>query len=266
GTMVDHKADWLMNPGTLVLSNAAPDGMVFGGEAGGQLKFTGVASTRRHEPAPTVPFLAPRRETRAQLIGTRTLASRIAILRFDPADYLKRKGFVLTRGMTLELGTVRGETRHIAPKHFGANDEPRPVTAQMIKASATSFPYAVRVLDRHGNEVVTFAESMPLHRADLDTAMQSAVGSWHRSQIAARVFRWAGTHARHRTEATRYAVDLGVLMPGIAAIAIPANERERLTPRLRRIYQTDGVPLGAPRREADVKQPPHGAFDDDVLK
>lgn len=266
GTMVDHKADWLMQPGELVLSNATPVGMQLDGEVAGQLKFTGVASTRSHEPAPSVPFLTKRRSAHAQLTGERTLSARIAVFRFDPAGYLKRKGFVLTRGMTLQLGAVRGQTKRLAPNRFKASDEPRPVTGQVVRAKADTFPFVVRVLDRHGNEVVTFQESKPLARPELDEAMRDAVGGWHRAQIAQRVFDWAGVHGRKRGEATRYAVDLGVLMPGIAAIAIPANERERLTPRLRRLYTTDGVPLGAPRREADVKQPPHGAFDDDFLE
>lgn len=266
GSMVDHKADWLMHPGTLVLSTAKPDGMRLAGDAGGRLKFTGMAATRPTDPAPTVPFLSKRKTTHAQLVGHRTLASRIAVFRFDPAAYLKQKGFVLTRGMTIKLGAVRGETRRLAPNAFEADGEPRPVTGQVIEAKAESFPYQVRVIDRHGNEVVTFDETLPLARPEVDKAMQAAVGGWHRAQIARRVFASAGAHGRKREEATRYAVDLGVLMPGIAAIAIPANERERLTPRLRRLYQTDGVPLGAPRREADVKQPPHGAFDDDFLE
>ena len=266
GSMVDHKADWLMNPGTLVLSSAEPAGMQLDGKAGGHLKFTGVASTRRSEPAPTVPFLTKRKTTHAQLIDHRTLSSRIAVFRFDPAAYLKQKGFVLTRGMKLQLKAVRGETRRLAPNVFGADDEARPITGQVIKPKAAVFPYKVRVLDRHGNEVVTFDEALPLARPEVDRAMQAAVGGWHRAQIARRVFDWAGVHGRKREEATRYAVDLGVLMPGISAIAIPPNERERLTPRLRRLYQTDGVPLGAPRREADVKQPPHGAFDDDFVQ
>ena len=266
GTMVDHKADWLMQPGDLVLSSAQPDGMVLDGKAGGQLKFTGVASTRSTEPAPSVPFLVKRKSTHAQLVDSRTLSSRIAILRFDPDAYLKEKGFVLTRGMRLQLKAVRGESRRLAPNEFKAGDEPRPVTGQLIRPKADLFQYKVRVLDRHGNEVLVFDEKKPIARPEVDKAMQAAVGGWHRANLATRVFRWAGVHNRHRTEATRYAVDLGVLMPGISAIAIPANERERLTPRLRRLYETDGVPLGAPRREADVKQPPHGAFDDDFVK
>lgn len=266
GTMVNHKADWLMQPGDLVLSSATPDGMVLDGKAGGQLKFTGVAATRSNEPAPSVPFLVKRKSTHAQLVDSRTLSSRIAVFRFDPDAYLKDKGFVLTRGMRLDLKAVRGATRRLAPNAFRAGDEPRPVTGQVVQRKADVFAYKVRVLDRHGNEVVVFDEQKPLARPKVDKAMQAAVGGWHRAHLASRVFRWAGIHNRHRQEATRYAVDLGVLMPGISAIAIPANERERLTPRLRRLYETDGVPLGAPRREADVKQPPHGAFDDDFVK
>ena len=263
---VDHRADWLMQPGELVLSSVAPDGMHLDGEVAGQLKFTGIASTRRTEPAPSVPFLAKRRSTHAQLTGERTLSARVAVFRFDPAEYLKRKGFVLARGMQLELKAVRGRTRRLAPNRFAADGEPRPVAGQLVKAGDEVFPFAVRVLDRHGNEVVTFDEAKPLARPELDEAMRDAVGGWHRAQLAKRVFDWAGVHGGKRDEAVRYAVDLGVLMPGIAAIAIPANERERLTPRLRRLYSSDGVPLGAPRREADVKQPPAGAFEDDFRK
>jgi hypothetical protein len=60
----------------------------------------------------------------------------------------------------------------------------------------------------------------------------------------------------------RYAVDLGVLVEGSAALAVPDSERRRLSPRNRRLYDTDGVPLGAPRHEADLKGPPRGALGD----
>ncbi len=38
-------------------------------------------------------------------------------------------------------------------------------------------------------------------------------------------------------------------------------EKRRLTRELRRLYESDGVPLGAQRREADFTQVPKGALE-----
>ena len=103
----------------------------------------------------------------------------------------------------------------------------------------------VQVLDRHGNEIVEFREALSLEQADVDADIAAAVGGWHRAKLARRAFAWAGSTGRDREAALLYAVDLGVLLPGVAAIAIPANQRETLGMRLRRLYSTDGVPLGA---------------------
>ncbi len=259
---VNHNADWLMHPGELVLSSAPATGMTYGGAAGGQLHFTGFAATERGQPAPTVPFLSPKRSTTATMVGSGRLSGRIAAFRFDPNDYLKRKGFVLTTGMKIHLKAHAGASRRIVPNIFTPNGEPRPVTAQVLQPNADTFKYRVQVLNRHGVEVVEFEESLPLEKPDVDDDLAAAVSGWHRAHLAHRVFRWAGSISKKRQEAVRYAVDLGVLMPGIAAIAIPANERQRLTPQLRRLYSGDGVNLGAAKHEADAKQPPRGSLDD----
>ena len=67
---------------------------------------------------------------------------------------------------------------------------------------------------------------------------------------------WAGNHPVKQQQALEFAVDLGVLTAGTAALAVPAAERSRLRSRSRRQYFADGAPLGAQEREADFRGPP----------
>ena len=77
-----------------------------------------------------------------------------------------------------------------------------------------------------------------------------------------RVLRWAGTDPARLAEAQRFAVDVGVLALGTAALAVPQSERQRMTVRNRRLYDHDGVPLGAQKHEADLRAPPNKSLDD----
>ena len=260
--MIDAQADWLVQPGDLVLSSGKPSGMNYSGEVGGRLQFSGIAATRSDQPAPTVPFLARTRSTGAIYVGSGSFLGRVAMFRFDPREVLQAKGFVLSDGLTAHLVAVAGSTRHLVPASFGAYDEPRPVTAEVVDRAASEIRYRLEVRGRDDQVVVAFDEVLPLRRDGIADELEDAITGWHRAQLARHTFRWAGADARHREAALRYAVDLGVLVPGTAALAIPAGERGRLTPRMRRIYLTDGVPLGARRGEADLKQAPRGAFDD----
>jgi hypothetical protein len=88
------------------------------------------------------------------------------------------------------------------------------------------------------------------------------VSGWHRAALVHRVFGWAAHDGERRLRAQRFAVDMGVLVAGSSALAVPIRERARMSQRSRRLYDTDGVPLGAPRHEADVKSPPRGALKD----
>jgi hypothetical protein len=260
-TMVDARADWLMSPGNLVLSSAPATGMTLDGQVGGRLQFRGTAATRPDQPAPTVPFLSPELPHHALLVGARSWHGRVAVWRFDPRGFLAAKGFVVGPELRLRLRPVKGNCRHVAPAVFAARGEPLPVTAQLVDADADALRYEVDVLDPRGVVLAHEDVALPLRRDDVDGDLAAAVTGWHRAQLAKRVFRWAGALAGRRTQALRYAVDLGVLLPGTAALGIPPAERNRLTSHLRRLYLTDGVPLGAPRGEADLKLAPLGSLD-----
>ncbi len=254
--MVDHKADWLMQPGELILSAAPAEGMTLSGEAGGKLHFTGIAATTADAPAPRVAFLSKSRTPEALLVGNGSLQGRIAAWRFDPKQYVASKGFTFHDGLTIKLSALKGSTRRIAPSAIAASGEPVPVTALVFQRTAADIGYHVDVLDRNDRIIVSYDEKLPLRREKLDADLQGAVSGWHRAQLVRRVFRWAGSNAKELSAARRYAVDMGVLMAGSSAIAIPISEKPRLTPELRRLYDTDGVPLGAQRHEADLKAPP----------
>jgi len=261
-TMVDSKADWLIQPGELVLSATPATGMTLSGQTAGKLQFTGLASTTPDKPAPHVPFLTTRRTPVALLVGGRSLAGRIATWRFDPRAYVARKGFTFHAGLTIRLSAPKTSCRRLAPATILASADPVPVTALVSRGAGETLTYHVEILDRDGVLVVQYDEQLPLERKAVDPALQGAVSGWHRAQLVRRVFGWADTHADDRAAANRFAVDMGVLMPGSSAIAIPSSERARLTPELRRLYSTDGVPLGAQRHEADWRAPPHGSLTD----
>ncbi|MDJ0522153.1 MAG: hypothetical protein QNJ90_08780 [Planctomycetota bacterium] len=258
--MVDGEAKWLLQPGELVLSTAPAEGMELRGSAGGRLHFAGAPATRADEPAPRVPFLSKRRSPRAVLVGSGSYAGRIATWRFDPRTYLAGKGYAVYGALTVHLLPGKGSSERIAPNRFGAHDEARPVTARVSSRAARDLRYRVEVRDEAGRVITRSEEAMPLVRMDLDAELEGAISGWHRAQLVRRVFRWAHTNAGRQAEAQRFAVDMGVLVPGSAAIAIPNGEKRRLTRELRRLYETDGVPLGAQRREADLKQVPRGAL------
>ena len=61
-------------------------------------------------------------------------------------------------------------------------------------------------------------------------------------------------------KATAFAVDLGVILPGTAALAIPRPEQRRLTPADRSTFRNDGAPVGSPNGEADWIAPPTGSL------
>ena len=260
GTRAAPQADWLMQPGALVLSSAPAEGMQLCGAAGGRLHFTGPAATTPDHPAPRVSVLSQRRSAEAVLVGSGSYAGRIAAWRFDPRAYLVSKGFAIYDTLQLRLRPLDASCQRMAPDAFGARDEALPVTARVPSRTATEIAYRVDVLDRDGQLVAAFDESVPLVHQALDDDLEGAVSGWHRAQLVRRVLRWAHTDAGHQIEAQRFAVDMGVLVPGSSAIAIPAAEKRRLRAGLRRLYESDGVPLGAQQREADLKAPPRGSL------
>jgi hypothetical protein len=253
-------ADWLMNPGRMVLSSAPAFGMTLSGEAGGLLHFTGPAATEAHTPRPNVDFLTADKGGEALLVGHGSYMGRVATWRFDPSAFLTRKGFDLREDLELRLRPVKGKSRRLAPNVFHASSDPLPVTTLLVSRTLKSVPYVVDVLDRHGHRIVTYTEELPLRTEKVGAGLEAAISGWHRAMLVRRVFAWAHGDAERRDEAMRYAVDLGVLVPGTGALAVPASERRRLTQRNRRIYDTEGVPLGAPRHEADLEQPPKGSL------
>ncbi len=259
--VLSHKADWLMNPGTLMLSSAEPNGMTLRGEAGGLLHFTGPVATETHTPRPNVTFLTRKKPREALLVGGGSYVGRIATWRFDPRAFLTEKGYDLQENLKVRLVPKKGIAKRLAPNVFYATSNPLPVTALIVDRQKRDLQYKVEVIARDGHVIETYAERMPIRAKKLDSTLEATISGWHRASLVKRVYAWAGRDSARVQEAVRYAIDLGVLTSGNGALAIPANERQRLSQRNRRIYDSEGVPLGAPKREADYKTPPKGSLD-----
>lgn len=259
---VAAQADWLVDPGDLVLSSAPGRGMTLRGQSAGLLQFTGRAATEGQSPRPSVSFLTAKREKGALLVGSGSLGGRIAVWRFDPQEFLVSHGFELREPLDVRLVPARGNCSRLAPHFFAKADEPLPVTALLLDRSARTVRYGVEVLGSDGEVIATYHEALPLHREDLDEASEDALSGWHRAALVHRVFQWAGGDGARQLGAQRFAVDMGVLVGGSAALAVPASERRRMSQRSRRLYDRDGVPLGAPRHEADLRAVPRGALRD----
>ena len=262
GTIVGAKANWLFQTGSLVLANDTADGMAFSGARGDRLLFTGNAATDKDTPAPQVGFLSRERSPVAQLVGSGTFAGRIATWRFDPKTFLAKRGYALTPGLTLKLVPRRGSCNRLVPNRFAPTDMPLPVTARVSSRTAEHVRYTVILLSQDGEELERFAQTLRLERKRLDKELEGAVAGWHRACLVERVQKWAGMDPKRQREAQKFAVDVGVLARGTSALAVPRAERQRMSPANRRLYDNDGVPLGAQKHEADFRAPPHRSLDD----
>lgn len=256
---VAEQAEWLVNPGEFVLASAAPTGMTLQGEAGGLLHFTGQAATESETARPTVPFLKRTLDREALLVPGGGFGAYLATWRFNPQAFLRARGFELREDLIVRLVARKGSTQRIAPHVFGAKDEARPVTAR-VKRGIDEVRYGIEIVDQEGMVIESYEQTLPTRTEKLDPILVGAVTGWHRAALVRRVFSWAGPDASLRQRALTFAVDMGVLVPGTAALAVPPTERRRLSRGSRQLYDNDGVPLGAQHREADFKSVPKGAL------
>ncbi|MFV1959392.1 MAG: hypothetical protein ACC662_08265, partial [Planctomycetota bacterium] len=181
---------------------------------------------------------------------------------FDPIDFLREHDLDVGREATLRILRRPGSTSRIVPWVFQADGEPLPVTARLF-AHSRDLRYAVEVRAPSGEVLSTIEVSRPVRRARLDQKLQGAITGWHRAALVQRVLAWATRDpGRRNVQALDYAVDLGVLVEGTAALAVPRGEMRRLSRRNRTRYRQDGSPLGAPNHEADSHWPPAGSMDE----
>jgi hypothetical protein len=255
-------ADWLIQPGDLVLSADSATGMAPAGEAGGRYRFTGIAAVDAEQPRPSVGWLTSRRPgSHATVVKGGGYGGEVAVWWFDPAAFLASQGYASDSNVWLSLEGARGSTRRVAGDVFEPQDPARPVTALLSEAGLSEMAYWVDVMDASGTAIQSLRVVLPIERPDLDVSGAGTITGWHRAQIARRVSLWAESKgAEAQQDALRYAVDLGVLVPGTGALAVPPRERNLLGLRNRRLYDNDGVPLGAQNREADLKRAPEGSL------
>ena len=244
--------DLVVMTGNLVLDRE-PVGMKLMEEGkNGRLRFAARGSSN----VPTeISFLVPNPVNDAISIRGGAFGARTAVWRFDPVGFARSRRITLERGQSLRLLPVAKSTSRIAPHVFHASSEPLPVAAR-VGRTAKGLEYVVALVDRKGKELERYPVTLPIRREELDASARGAITGWHRAALARRVLDWAGNnHVRRRT-AIDYAVDLGVLVTGTSALAVPADELRVLPRALRTRYRTEGATLGAQRREAKMKSPP----------
>jgi hypothetical protein len=249
------EAAWMVRTADGIEVAGEPSGMLATGEAGGWHHYRGTPGNE--DTGPSLPLRVARRDRAVLAVPGGGLGTRVAVWHFDPIAFLERHGLRPAADARLRLLKRRGSTSRIAPWEFGVRDEPLPVTALLFPKSET-LRYAVEVVDRQGNVLETVEVERAVDRTqDLERELVGALTGWHRAALADRVRRWAARKgAIARRDALDYAVDLGVLTDGTAALAVPAEERRGLQRRSRRTYWQQGAPLGAQGREADIKAPP----------
>ncbi len=252
---------WAVHPGELVLASV-PTGLAVS-QADGHLAFR----SRDEGSLARFPGFDLRSTTEERPIATAVpgggIDRQVAVWRFDPGSWLAQHGFQQRPDLTLRLRPLTPGMDRMAPRWFGASDLARPVTARLRPDPIEAIEFEVEVLDRTGTALLRQEERVPLRRTRMDRDLEAAIAAWHRAMLAARVHEGArlssdrGAHL----EAVRFAVDQGVLMPGSAALAVPPRELRGLSDASRRLYQGDGVPLGSPRREADLRPLPRHLLD-----
>jgi hypothetical protein len=248
--------DWLVRPNGLELA-AEPIGMVRAGQAGGVMRFVATAGGR--DRVPTLPFRTQDHQNRVIAVPGGGLMTRVAIWRFDPVEFQQAYRLEIPRDATLHLLRRSGSTHRIAPWTFEAYGDPLPVTARLSRRSEL-LRYAVEIRDKGGKVLKTVEVEREVERVRLAKELEGAITGWHRAAVVRRVLDWAEADQEKQQDAIAYAVDMGVLVPGTAALAVPRAELERVTRASRREYRRDGVPLGAQDGEADFEAPPRGSI------
>jgi hypothetical protein len=205
-----------------------------------------------------VAFRAPEGPLPALAVRGGGLGTRVAVWRFDPTEFLAGHGLAgIGDDAVLRLTGTAGFTQRVVPGLVEASSPAIPMAARVLPG-AEAVTYTVEVDTRDGTKRFSCAE--PLARADVEEDLLDAVTAWHRARMARHVLAWAGGDAEKMAKAVAYAVDLGVLLPGTAALAIPEDEQRRLSRESRRTYRRDGALLGSPNGESDMIRPPDGSI------
>jgi hypothetical protein len=251
-----HGTEWFIEPGTLRLADR-PEGMVVAGAQGERLHLVG--STRPSPDAPaTVSFVTEETGSPVVAVPGGGIGTHVATWRFDAIGFLLERGVRPAPGTTLRLVRRSASTMRIAPWTFELAAEPVPVTA-LVTAMADEVRYGVEVVDRDGNVLQAFDVRRDIERQPMDEVLGGAITGWHRAVVVSRVLEWAAGDFEREQQALDHAVDVGVLVPGVSAVAIPRNEQDNLFREQRRQYRHDGTTLGAQGRQADLKAPPTGS-------
>ena len=253
--LIAAHTEWLVHPGELQVTGI-PTGMRPAGSEDGMLRFVPGKDLPRR---PTMDFRRTREAPSARIVQGGGFGKRVAVWRFDPQEFLRDRGFVNYPELSVRIVPKSKRMQRVAPNTFLGTDDPRPVTA-VLRETPERVNYVVEVLGREGDVIDTFDRSIHARTVRYDRDLVGAITGWHRAMLVERVFDWARMNGSHN-QAVAFAVDMGVLRPGTAALAVPPRERARLSPRSIRLYDNDGVPLGAQRREADMRPVPKGALD-----
>jgi hypothetical protein len=186
------------------------------------------------------------------------LGTVVAFWRFDPAQFLAEQGLEARAGSTITLSAGGGLAQRLVPASVQAHGPAVTVCARVFP-QAPRIPYHVTVATPDGERRVRLEQAF--ERSGAERELVDAVTAFYRSRLARHVLAWGrGRSADEQREAVAYAVDLGVIVPGTCALAIPTDEQERLSRASRRQYRRDGAEVGAADGEADWIGPPAGAF------
>jgi hypothetical protein len=203
-------------------------------------------------------FNAPEGALPALTVPGGGLGTVVAFWQFDPARFLAEQGLEARAGSMIDLAAGGGLAQRLVPAQVPAHGPAVTVCARVFPQAA-SIPYHVRVATPEGERRVRLEQ--PFERSGADRDLVDTVAAFYRSRLARHVLAWGrGRGAAEQRTAMEYAVDMGVIVPGTCALAIPSDEQERLSRASRRQYRRDGAEVGAADGEADWIGPPAGAF------
>jgi hypothetical protein len=177
--------------------------------------------------------------------------------RADPAALLASLGVDAEAATAVHLEAVSGSTSRIAPEVLAADEEPTVVMGRAYRSGDVRM--RVVAVGADGARLARRELVVPCDRSRPGEAVGDALRAYHRARLADRVARWAGADAKRQERALAYAVDMGVLRKGTAALAIPEDERGWLTKDDLRLYLTDGMPFDGDSPQGDFISPPPGS-------
>ncbi len=247
----------LVEPGNLAFDRT-DTGLVSAGLSGERLLFRAgnlaEAGLQAH-----VRFSAPAGVLPALTVSGGGLGTQVAFWHMDPAVFLAERGITeVPAGAVLRFTGRGGYTQRVVPAEIPADGRAVTLTARLIPQAGEMTFDAELVA---GERLERFPVTLKTERADADADLIDAVTGWYRARLARHVLAWAEADpAARRAKAVAYAVDLGVLLPGTCALAMPRDEQRALSPESRRTYRRDGTEVGSPGGEADWVAPPSGSI------